>query len=327
MKIKDVIYGEFEISEPVILELMKCKSVMRLKGVSQQGVKENSKWGVFSRYEHSIGVMLLLRMFNCNLKEQIAGILHDVSHTAFSHLIDWVIGDPMKDNYQDDNHEEIIMNSEIPFILEKYGINAKDILEYENFPILEREAPSLCADRVDYTLRDLFYNKDVYGYSKDFIIKFVGELSLYNNEIVFNSKKTAKEFGEVYAKCQREHWAGAEPTVRQKIFADALKLAMEEGILKEEDFFKDDEYVMRILRKSKNNKIKKVLYLINKDFKIDIVEKNPQYFLKRKFRYIDPRYLENGSVRILSENDLGYKTFLEEQRGINEAGLKINVLE
>ncbi|MGL5642811.1 MAG: HD domain-containing protein, partial [Paraclostridium sp.] len=89
-KIVDYIYGEFEL-EDVLIELINCDAVQRLKYIHQVGatylIKEELN---VNRLEHSIGVMLLIRMLGGSLKEQIAGLLHDISHTAFSHVIDFV---------------------------------------------------------------------------------------------------------------------------------------------------------------------------------------------------------------------------------------------
>jgi HD superfamily phosphohydrolase len=84
--------------------------------------------------------------------EQIAGLLHDISHTAFSHVGDYVF-----DNTDEDYHEkvfaEVLCKSEVPDVLLSYGYNVNQIL-YGIFDILEQPLPSLCADRLDYTLRD-----------------------------------------------------------------------------------------------------------------------------------------------------------------------------
>ena len=154
-KIKDCIYGELEIDD-VLIELINCGAVQRLKNIHQVGATYlvNKDLNV-TRYEHSVCVMLLIKMLGGSLEEQIAGLLHYVSHTAFSHVIDFVL-----DNNEEDYHEiifnEVVMNSEIPNILKRYGYNYKDILmNEEKCTILERKAPRLCADRVDYTLRDM----------------------------------------------------------------------------------------------------------------------------------------------------------------------------
>ena len=40
--------------------------------------------------------MLLIKKLGGSVEEQIAGLLHDVSHTAFSHVIDYVFDNKMK---------------------------------------------------------------------------------------------------------------------------------------------------------------------------------------------------------------------------------------
>lgn len=91
MLISDPLYGEFEING-LLEDLIVSKPVQRLKGIHQAGAGflVNSRWTI-SRFEHSVGVMLLIRQFGGSLQEQVAGLLHDVSHTAFSHVVDVVL--------------------------------------------------------------------------------------------------------------------------------------------------------------------------------------------------------------------------------------------
>ncbi|MBT2713840.1 HD domain-containing protein [Pseudomonas sp. ISL-88] len=85
MKIIDNIYDDYLIDD-ILEELIFSNPVQRLKGVYQGGASYfvNEKWNV-TRYKHSIGVMLLIKKLGGSLEKQIAGLLHDVSHTAFSH--------------------------------------------------------------------------------------------------------------------------------------------------------------------------------------------------------------------------------------------------
>ncbi len=76
MLITDALYGSFEI-DGVLEELILSEPVQRLKGIYQAGASflVNSKWNI-SRFEHSIGVMLLIKKFGGSVEEQIAGLLH-----------------------------------------------------------------------------------------------------------------------------------------------------------------------------------------------------------------------------------------------------------
>lgn len=98
MKYTDLVYGEAEITEPAILELVNCPALQRLKGIDQAGyrplwVKPDTAVSEYeaSRLAHSLGVYLLLRQYQAPLEEQIAGLIHDVSHSAFSHCIEYVL--------------------------------------------------------------------------------------------------------------------------------------------------------------------------------------------------------------------------------------------
>ena len=74
MKYVDRVYGEFEITEPVILELISSPSLQRLKDIDQAGyrplwVKPNANTGKHdhSRFAHSVGVYLLLVALKKNI--------------------------------------------------------------------------------------------------------------------------------------------------------------------------------------------------------------------------------------------------------------------
>lgn len=105
MKINDRLYGEADL-EPVLTDLIHSKAVQRLNGIHQGGAcfLVNPAWNI-SRCEHSIGVMLLIRRLGGSLEEQIAGLLHDVSHTAFSHVADDVFN-----MENEDYHEQMFRN-------------------------------------------------------------------------------------------------------------------------------------------------------------------------------------------------------------------------
>jgi HD superfamily phosphohydrolase len=58
----DILYGSVKITEPAIIELIQSKSMQRLKGVLQYGISAFlGKTAKITRFEHSIGAMLLVR--------------------------------------------------------------------------------------------------------------------------------------------------------------------------------------------------------------------------------------------------------------------------
>src|SRR3989344_2208425 len=164
MEYQDRVYGNFEITEPVILELINCPTLQRLKEIDQAGYLEPHFPGTaYSRFEHSVGVYLLLKMYQAPIEEQIAGLIHDVSHSAFSHCIDYVLdaGSETEHSHQDNVFDDYVRQSEIPGILEKYHFDLEYILDDRNFPLKERDLPDLCADRIDYSLRTAVVFKEI----------------------------------------------------------------------------------------------------------------------------------------------------------------------
>ena len=98
---------------------------------------------------------MLIRNYSAPLEEQIPGLIHDVSHSAFSHCIDYVldVGSEKEHNHQDNFFDVYIRKTQIPEIIEKYGFDPDYIFNDKNFPLEEKELPDLCADRIDYSLR------------------------------------------------------------------------------------------------------------------------------------------------------------------------------
>lgn len=320
MILEDKVYRSEEIKESVLIDLIMSKEVQRLKGISQFGIPDKyyHKKG-FSRYEHSIGVLVLLRKLNADLKEQCAGLLHDISHTAFSHVIDWIFGDPTREDYQDNNHLHILSNSEIPNILGKYNFNYKEISNLENFSLLERKAPSLCVDRIEYSLRELWQERNF-----SLVDQTIRDIINVNGQLVFKNEEIAKAFTKEYVKMQNNHWAGNEARARYYIFSKILKKAIDKNVISVRDFKKTDCYIIGLLEQSKDNEILKSLDLLKNGFKIKESCKGIE--LKKKFRYIDSEVLIKTKIKKLSEISSDYKKILEKEKNKSDNYSKIKIL-
>ncbi|MGX1983072.1 hypothetical protein EDD69_10861 [Thermolongibacillus altinsuensis] len=295
MKIRDIIYGDFTING-VLEELIMSKPVQRLKGIYQGGASYlvNEKWNV-TRYEHSIGVMLLIRKLGGSLEEQIAGLLHDISHTAFSHVIDFVF-----ENKEEDYHEKIynrvIVDSEIPHILEKHGYNYKDILlDNSKWTLLEQPAPELCADRVDYTLRDMYQ----YGHiSLKEVKNFLENLIVINGRMYPKDIETAEWFVETYYKEVIDFFMDPLNVYGYDLLAKTIKLALDKNIIHLNDLLGTDENIINILHSSDDQEIQSLLKKIHRNVRVKEDRNDYDLHRKNKVRLIDPSVPhENKLVR------------------------------
>lgn len=311
MLIDDPVYGRFNLAEPVLLQLIGSAPMQRLRGVSQGGILKGaiSNEGRFSRYDHSLGVMLLLRKLGASVEEQVAGLIHDSSHTAFSHVADWAFGDPTKSDLQDKALEQYVKRSELGAIILRNGMDLDAISVMEastRFGLLERPAPDLCADRLDYTLRDgvLTLGLDVK--------KCINGLTVHNDEILFNSKASARAFADLYVRCQAEIWMAPENMLRYHLLADALKAAAKKGILTHEQMYGTDDQVVELLRESGDAEVCRMLDAAGGPVRF-VASENGKIELKGKIRYVDPKFMEGGKAVKLSSADAGYKQLLESE--------------
>ena len=102
---------------------MNSYPVQRLKRISQDGAAHYIQpQRDITRFEHSVGVWYLSQRYGCPIEEQIAALLHDTPHTAFSHVIDFVVQDPHHD-FHDRFTRKIILKSEIPQILTEHNVD------------------------------------------------------------------------------------------------------------------------------------------------------------------------------------------------------------
>ncbi len=153
--LRDDVYGSIVLDDELLEELIDSRAVQRLKLVTQAGASSLVREGrSVTRYEHSVGVMLLTRMLGGSVTEQAAGLLQDVSHTAFSHTIDYVFDD-RREEFHERIFEAVVEKSDVPGILANYGLTWRQLFRSDNLKRVDVPAPMLCADRIDYTLRDL----------------------------------------------------------------------------------------------------------------------------------------------------------------------------
>ena len=297
MIIVDSIYGEFRV-EPILEELIQTKAVQRLKRVHQGGASYliNPHWNV-TRYEHSIGVMLLIRKLGGSLEEQIVGLLHDVSHTAFSHVVDFALKNTDED-YHELIYKDVIERSEIPKILMAHGYEVEMLYDHSKWTILEQALPHLCADRVDYTIRDMYR----YGYvDKSEVLNFLNEVTVVRGEIVLTSLKAAQWFVRTYYQEVIDFFYDPRNIYAYDCLAKALAKSLALGELTLDHFLEDDETVLNLMKQSLSVEVKTLIEAITQDVTFEVNEHDYDLHLKAKVRLIDPTVVMGGSLYKTSE--------------------------
>ena len=312
MIIKDKIWGKIKIEDKLIEEIILDKDFQRMKKISQLGISKYSfLFGMdFNRYEHSIGVYCLLKKFGANKEECLAGLLHDLSHGPFSHVLDLVFKDDGSEEYADGILLEKISNSNIGKILRKNNYSLKNIANNKNHILLDKKLPDIAADRIDYAIRDPF------GMDTALSKKVLSSLIIKNGEFVFNNSFIANLFAYHYYNLNKNVWSSVFWTVNHKILADAIKLIIDRGYVKKEDLFsKNDEQITKIIEENKDKDIDKLIKRMKSlDYhNIKVVSKKDKYDYKwkKKNRFVDPKILIGDKVKKLSDINLEWKLKLE----------------
>ncbi len=320
---QDRVYGKVEIGEPLVLELIESPSFQRLKKIDQAGYPAlyyNPKklpltQLAHSRFEHSLGVFILLKKFKAPFLEQIAGLIHDLSHGVFSHCLDYAIdgGSEKKQNYQDEIFVNFVRKTEIPQILAKYKINADDILDkIDQLPLLERSLPDLCADRLDYSLRTAIIFQEVNRRTLNYLIN---NLTARDNQWVFKNQKSARKYAELFLRMNQGYYAGLASARMFRTTGDLVKYALKKGYLNFDDLYTTDEAVLeKLKRKAKSDKtLGLLLERINDPTK---TINNPEDYDTQvycKSRMVDPLFLVKKKAIRLSEVDKKWQKIVEEE--------------
>lgn len=321
---------DYLVEYEVIDELLKSFALERLKFIDQGGpLFYFEKAPHFQRFEHSIGVMALIKKFNGSLMEQIVGLLHDVSHTVFSHLAENLFNnDDHEKGYQDKIHLIFLEKSGTFKILEKYGIELKDLdPDCGKYNMLEKALPEMCADRIEYNLHTgILYNI----ISKNDLDLILNDLKYENNKWFFTTPDIAKKFATLSLYFTKEVWASDWNSIFYKFFVEALKRAIDLKCLNFDIIhYGKDIDVINILKNQNDAYIQYIFDCcedIKKTYKISN-EKDYDFFIQNKFRGIDPSIKIKDNFKFLTQIDENFKEIYENVKKDCKNGFYIKLIK
>jgi HD superfamily phosphohydrolase len=296
MQWNDRVYGPVRIDDPEILELIEGPTFQRLKGIRQSGPSAIAfPFKNVTRYEHSLGVFLLLQHLGADRKEQVAGLLHDVSHTAFSHAVDFLVT-----SEEQDHHETLkpilLRRPDVVAALDRLGFAPEDFFDDSRYPLLERPLPWLCADRLDYFLRDGMACQAV---RRADAARILGAVAVVDSTIVLTDPAVARLAVRLFAVMNRDWWASAVEAYIYNEFAEALREAFRQGALSEDDLLSEDDKVLAKLDAAKLPAVDAVLARIRRFDPTYAEAYDPK--IAPKQRRIDPPVQVGSTYQRLSE--------------------------
>lgn len=209
----------------------------------------------------------------------------------------------------------------VPHIIRKHGYDSDYVLEEANFPLLELDAPAICADRLDYGLRD----------SVSFGMMTLAEASRAARDLCagpegkfcFRTASIARLAAESYMKSDEEAWSNPTHSLLYQRAADTIREAHKLGEIGKSHLWlgigASDATFWDAMQRSKSNSVRQLASQVHRGVHVELISaeeaerlrfhgRNVLYEETAKIRTIDPDVLQpNGTVRRLSEVDLDYK--------------------
>src|SRR5262249_58203866 len=143
---------------------------------------------------------------------------HDISHTAFSHAVDFIFSSD-----EQDHHEQLkplmLDRPDIAAALEHLGYAPCEFYDDSIYPLLEQPLPWLCADRLDYFLRDGMACGVVSRSDTDRVLR---HLAVVDSRIVMTDAQVARDAVRLFDVMNRDWWASDTEAFIYNEFADPV---------------------------------------------------------------------------------------------------------
>ena len=222
--------------------LQRLKGVGLLCGTDWTKLYKNRFY--YSRLDHSLGVALIIWHFTHDKAQTLAGLFHDASTPVFSHVSDFRKGDALTQTATESGNEALLKNDGVlQKLLQEDGLTIQEISDYHIYPVADNEIPQLSADRLEYMFPS--------GMVLDGTWDLPSIEGAYNDITVLKNEDGIDELGfrtlgiaEDY--CRRFCMIGHilqlnENKLTLHLLGQIMNMAVEQGVLKEEDFMNKSE--------------------------------------------------------------------------------------
>ena len=206
----------------------------------------------YSSLDHAIGVALIVWHFTHDKKQTLAGLFHDIATPVFKHCVDFMNGDHLAQESTEDLTTEIITGSpEIRRLLKRDGILISEVDNYHLYPIADNDTPKLSADRLEYSLANMFFAYGVADLAE--IREMYADIVVQSDEngvkeLGFQTKKIARKFVKLTSQLSI-FYREDRTRYSMQLIADILKKMSESGRISVADLYqmKESEVIKLIL--------------------------------------------------------------------------------
>lgn len=278
--------------------------LQRLKGVGMNCGCEYTSFPRFaglmpySRFDHSLGVALIVWHFTHDKAQALAGLLHDVASPTFAHVVDFLRGDYLRQEATETGTREQIENAEeLQALLREEGLSTDDVADARRYPLADNSAPRLCADRLEYTLGNML-NFSLCG--REDIAACYRDLTVAENENgepepAFRHLETAESFALGALQCARIYVSDADRYAMQML-AELLGNALTAELIRERDLYGTESALIKKLPQEEWDAFRSLAFI-----ELSPADRGSAWRkIAAKKRYIDPLVVGKGRVSSLS---------------------------
>jgi hypothetical protein len=252
VRLCDIYCGE---TPEFLTEFCAADALIRLRDVGMNCGLEYTKFPRFadiapySRYDHSVGVGLIVWRFTGDIRQAVAGLLHDIATPCFAHVVDFMHGDHLRQESTEAGTGAIIAGSApLQALLKKYGLSTPEVCDYHIYPVADNDTPRLSADRLEYTLGNLVN----FGFAdRAAAAEYYNDLTLSSNEqnapeVMFRSRQLARAFFMDSMKCAEIYVSDADRFAMQAL-AEILRAALDGGVITGADLYGSETALIKKL--------------------------------------------------------------------------------
>lgn len=306
----NTLWSVYEAEVPgFLLWFLDSPALRRIGGVGMNCGCEYTDFPLFrrvlpySRLDHSVGAALIVWHWTREKEQALAALFHDIAAPVFAHVIDFVKGDYVKQEATEAGTARRIQEDPaLPRLLAEWGISLEQVAEDRLYPLVNNETPRLCADRLEYTLGNLLH----FGIcTADEIRNMYEALTLTRaedgaQEPAFRNRETAAQFARLALRCSQIYVSDEDRYAMQRL-AEIIRLAMEKGVLREEDLWTTEEKViLKTLAEDELRAAWEAFTSLSRTERAKQPDERPNWRrIPAKKRWIDPLVMGEGRLSTL----------------------------
>ena len=198
-----------------------------------------------SRYNHSLNVALITWRLTHDKKQTLAALFHDISTPVFSHVIDYMNKDFIKQESTESKTIDILRSSkQLIEYLKQDNIDINEVINFKQYSVVDLPRPALCADRLDNLVGGgMSWAKKV---DLDMAKSIIDNIYLYNrsdskDEIAVRSYGIASYLMSINNEINRLTHT-KEDTYMMMLLANIVKLTIDEGLITYNDLYRLTEH-------------------------------------------------------------------------------------